>query len=36
MIISALEALIAAQENFLAPRPFPAARPLISLDFKQS
>ena len=36
MIIPALEVLVAAQENFLAPRPFPAARPLIFLDFKQS
>ena len=36
MIIPALEVLGAAPEHFLAPRPFPAAWPLIYLDIKQS
>ena len=35
MIIPALDVPVAVQENFPGAMPFPAARPLFSLDFKQ-
>ena len=35
MIIPDLDVLVLAQENFFGEMPFPAARPLFFLDFKQ-